>query len=115
MSISSIVTTYFGKRCQKEYCDASGTDQVTDQVSDQVADQVTNRIIDQAADQDRSPAERLLTVLGKDTLSPAELMERLGLSHRPTFRQNYLNPALEQDLIEAACGGQRLLIQLPKP
>ena len=30
----------------------------------------------------------------------AELMKRLGLSHRPTFRKNYLNPALEQKLIE---------------
>jgi hypothetical protein len=27
-------------------------------------------------------------------------MKRLGLSHRPTFRKNYLNPALEQKLIE---------------
>lgn len=36
---------------------------------------------------------------GEGTLSAAELMERLGLSHRPTFRKNYLNPALEQNLI----------------
>ena len=27
-------------------------------------------------------------------------MARLGLSHRPTFRKNYLNPAMEQNLIE---------------
>lgn len=39
-------------------------------------------------------------MLGEDTLSAAELMQRLGLSHRPTFRRNYLNPALEQELIE---------------
>lgn len=26
--------------------------------------------------------------------------KRLHLSHRPTFRKNYLQPALEQDLIE---------------
>ena len=76
------------------------TDQVADQVGDQVSDQVADQITDQAADQNRSPTERLLAVLGEDTLSAAELMERLGLSHRPTFRQNYLNPALEQELIE---------------
>ena len=39
-------------------------------------------------------------MLGDDTLSAAELMERLGLSHRPTFRKNYLNPALKKNLIE---------------
>ena len=27
-------------------------------------------------------------------------MESLGLSHRPTFRKNYLHPALEDGLIE---------------
>lgn len=64
----------------------------TDQDSDQVTDQVT--------DQDDNPIERLLSVLGNDTLSASELMERLRLSHRPTFRKNYLNPALEQKLIE---------------
>ena len=55
---------------------------------------------DQVTDQDKIPIERLLSALGDDTLSAAELMERLGLSHRPTFRKNYLNPALEQNLIE---------------
>lgn len=54
---------------------------------------------DQVTDQVKSPVERLLSVLGEGTLSAAELMERLGLSHRPTFRKNYLNPALEQNLI----------------
>ena len=60
--------------------------------SDQDSDQVT--------DQDITPVERLLSTLGEDTLSASQLMERLGLSHRPTFRKNYLNPALEQKLIE---------------
>lgn len=64
----------------------------TDQDSDQVSDQVS--------DQDNSPVERLLSVLGSDVLSAAELMQRLGLSHKPTFRKNYLNPAIEQGLIE---------------
>ena len=55
---------------------------------------------DQVSDQDKSPVERLLSVLGSDVLSAAELMQRLSLLHKPTFRKNYLNPAIEQGLIE---------------
>ena len=55
---------------------------------------------DQVTDQDKTPISRLLSALGDNTLSASELMERLGLSHRPTFRKNYLDPALEQNLIE---------------
>lgn len=55
---------------------------------------------DQVTDQDKTSIDRLLSALGEDTLSASQLMERLGLSHRPTFRKNYLNPALEQKLIE---------------
>ncbi len=55
---------------------------------------------DQVSDQDKSPVERLLSVLGSDVLSAAELMQRLSLSHKPTFRKNYLNPAIEQGLVE---------------
>ena len=55
---------------------------------------------DQVTDQDKVPIKRLLSVFGDETLSAAELMERLGLSHRPAFRKNYLDPALKQKLIE---------------
>ncbi|MDP1666710.1 MAG: Fic family protein [Methylobacter sp.] len=51
----------------------------TDQVSDQVADQV----------------KMLLEAIGNNELSGSELMSALGFSHRPTFRANYLNPAME--------------------
>lgn len=50
--------------------------------------------------QDDVPEKKLLSVLGDEILSSAELMERLGLSHKATFRKNYLNPALENGLIE---------------
>ena len=60
----------------------------------------TDQDDDQVSDQDKSPVERLISVLGSDVLSTAELMQRLGLSHKPTFRKNYLNPAIEQSLIE---------------
>ncbi|MEO5913825.1 MAG: Fic family protein [Luteolibacter sp.] len=56
----------------------------TDQVADQVTDQVGN----------------LLRTLAKDTLPALECMKRLGLSHRPTFRANYLNPAIAAELVE---------------
>ena len=55
---------------------------------------------DQVNDQDETCVKRLLAILGEDTLSAVEIMERLGLSHRPTFRKNYLNPALEKPFIE---------------
>lgn len=60
----------------------------------------TDQDSDQVTDQDKLPVERLLSVLGNDILSAAQLMERLNLSHKPTFRKNYLKPALEQNLIE---------------
>ena len=43
---------------------------------------------------------KLLDVLGEEELSTVQIMERLDLSHRPTFRKNYLNPALVQGVIE---------------
>ena len=60
----------------------------------------TDQDSDQVTVQDKTPIERILSALSDETLSATELMERLGLSHRPTFRKNYLNPALEQKLIE---------------
>jgi hypothetical protein len=60
--------------------ESPNTDQVTDQVSDQVA--------------------ALLRTLKTETLTALECMKRLKLSHRPTFRANYLNPALSAGLIE---------------
>ena len=57
---------------------------VTDQASDQVTDQVA----------------LLVKAIGDKELGSADLIKALGLSHRPTFRENYLNPALEGGWIE---------------
>lgn len=57
---------------------------LTDQVSDQATDQVA----------------ALIRALGAGELGNNHLMQALGLSHRPTFRNNYLNPALEGEWIE---------------
>ncbi|HSR67564.1 MAG TPA: Fic family protein [Acidobacteriota bacterium] len=43
---------------------------------------------------------QLIRALGESDLGAGELMAKLDLSHRPTFRENYLNPALEEDWIE---------------
>jgi Fic family protein len=56
----------------------------TDQVADQVGDQV----------------KHLLQVMEQQPYAAKELMEKLQLSHRPTFRKNYLHPALAARLIE---------------
>lgn len=56
------------------------TEQVTAQVTEQV--------------------KKLLEVMGNEEYSTKELLELLGLKHRPSFRDNYLLPALELGYIE---------------
>ena len=47
------------------------------------------------------PVQKLLYVFQEKTEQGiASLMEKLGLSHHPTFRRNYLNPALPQVYVE---------------
>lgn len=55
---------------------------------------------DHVSDQENDYVKRLLTVLNGKELSITEIMLQLGLKHKPTFRKNYLNPALEKSLIE---------------
>jgi len=57
---------------------------VTEQVDEQVTEQVG----------------MILDAIGEETISGKELMERVGLKHRPTFRKNYLLPAIEDGYIE---------------
>lgn len=63
-------------------------DPVTDPVTDPVDDPVTDPVI------------RLLRELEHGEKSLKELRTALNLSHRPTFRSNYLHPALKKGLIE---------------
>lgn len=60
--------------------EATATDQVGDQVSDQV--------------------KALLKCLTAQPLTALACMKKLRLAHRPTFRKNYLQPALDVGLIE---------------
>lgn len=47
-----------------------------------------------------NPLHRLVLTIGAATLAPSEIQQRLGLKHRPTFRENYLRPALRQGMVE---------------
>ena len=41
----------------------------------------------------------MIKILENKELSVKEIMEELGLNHRPTFRTNYLHPALNEGYI----------------
>ena len=55
---------------------------------------------DQESDHQSDQVMRLIRALRKSQRSASDLMADLGLSHRPTFRKNYLHPGLEAGLIE---------------
>jgi ATP-dependent DNA helicase RecG len=55
----------------------------------------------ESATQSSAQVERLLRVLAtQGSASAAQLRQLLDIRHRPTFRQNYLDPALAAGLIE---------------
>jgi len=54
----------------------------------------------QSPTQSADPVRRLLEALRGRESSAGELRQAVGITHRPTFRENYLHPALEAALIE---------------
>lgn len=56
--------------------------------------------IDLVGDSVGDPVDRLLGALERGPLATAQLQKALGLKHRPTFKENYLKPALAERLIE---------------
>ncbi len=62
--------------------------------------QVTGASTGQVTDPVTDPVIRLLLVLDNGPMAPSMIQDALGLKHRPTFRTNYLYPALEASLIE---------------
>jgi ATP-dependent DNA helicase RecG len=54
----------------------------------------------QSATQSTDPVNRLLYILQDAELSSGELRLALKIKHRPTFRANYLHPAIEAGYIE---------------
>lgn len=58
-------------------------------------------LTDPVDDRVSDPVKQLLaTFQGDETLKIGELLNRLGLKHRPSFRKNYLQPALAGGWIE---------------
>lgn len=96
MTDSACFVEYILEVIKETLVSFADTDQITDQVT--AKDSASNTKLNTF--DKLSPVAKLIYVLGNDTLSLKELMERLHLSHKPTFRQNYLTPALEQHLIE---------------
>jgi len=81
-SDSTVFIAFMLKAILKSLENASNREQ-SDQVSVQVSDQV----------------EKLLAVMGDDWLSAQDMMSLLGLSHKATFRKNYLRPALQAGFV----------------
>ena len=74
----------------------AGNSLTEQQVSDILEDTWPSLASDQVTDQ----VARLLAALKESPKTVAELMAELGLSHRPTFRKNYLRPAMDAGLVE---------------
>ena len=72
--------------------EATANAHIGDQVNDQASDQVNDQVNDQVS--------RLLHTIGNGTMSASALMQALELSHPPSFRKTYLNPALDGGWIE---------------
>jgi Fic family protein len=56
--------------------------------------------IKDSTDQVTDQVRRLLHTLRDSQCSASGIMSKLGLSHRPTFRNNYLQPALDSQWIK---------------
>jgi len=56
----------------------------------------TGEVTDPVAD----PVGRLVRLLESEPLAPSRLQAALRLKHRPTFKENYLRPALAKGLVE---------------
>jgi hypothetical protein len=73
--------------------------QATDQATGQAAGQVTGQATDQVTDQVNELIKRLI-LISDQASSRQELMNILQLKHNSNFRDNYLNPAMDEGFIE---------------
>jgi hypothetical protein len=60
---------------------------------------------DQPTDQPTGQVKKLILVLN-EAMARQEIMDILDLKHNPTFRENYLNPALQEKWIEMTIPGK---------
>ena len=78
----------------------TGNSLTEQQISDILEDTWPSSASDQVTDQAGDQVAALLAALKESPKTAAELMAELGLSHRPTFRKNYLLPAMDAGLVE---------------
>ena len=83
---------------------------VSEQVSEHVSEQVEFKAPRTTQSPTQSPTQsdtqnisnavaRIIEVIGENEYSAHDLRDLVGLRHRPTFRQNYLHPALKRGVI----------------
>jgi hypothetical protein len=73
----------------------------SDQLSDPVSDPVTSKS-DPVSDPvvaKRDPVKRLIRILD-DEMSPREMRQKLGITHRTYFRRKYLDVAMDKGYVE---------------
>lgn len=68
---------------------------LTDHVTDHATDHATDHVADHATEHIHN-----LILIVNGSMSRPELMDKLGLKHNQTFRENYLHPALTNNWIE---------------
>lgn len=73
----------------------TGTGFYTDGLFMWVIFRMKKQATDQATGQATDQVISLIKVIGNLSLSVKEMMNLLGLNHRPSFRTTYLHPALE--------------------
>ena len=83
-----------------------GLDKEVDMASDLVKAMFGAAPPTQSPTQSDDPVIRLLSVLSKCEMAAGKLRESLGIKHRPTFRDNYLHPALAAGFIEYTIPGK---------
>jgi len=65
---------------------------ISDKVTEQVAEQVTEQVTEQV--------QKLISLLEGKEYPANEMMALVQMKHRPTFSENYIKPALENQLLE---------------
>lgn len=100
-NLGHAVPTYKNDRSWKAFeFFIPGLDKEVDMASDLMKAMFDKAPPTQSPTQSGDPVMRLLVALVPGAMASGELREALGIKHRPTFRNNYLHPALEAGLIE---------------
>lgn len=72
----------------------------TEELTAKQVQQIDRTSTEQPAVQVTEQVRALLLALSNDQLSLKVLMEKVGLKHRPTFLENYINPAIETSIVK---------------